>query len=470
MQLEQFLSILLARKKTIIAVFLLILAATLVASLMMPKTFTAETDLVVDVKANDPLTGQPVMGALVPGYMATQIDIITSRAAAMKVVDTLKLIQRFPETRQEFLRQTGGNGSYQDWFADLIAKGLNVRPSRESNVITIEYSGVNAAFASEMANAFARAYIDMIVDMRTAAAQQNSQWYAEQVARLKANYEKSQQAFADFQQKAGIVGDDEKLDVENQKLNEIASQLVQAQGMTYDAQTRIDRSGTGSDVINNPVVQQLRVQIAAQEAKLKELAQNVGPNHPRYQEADAQLKSMHQQLAEQSSVVGGGLKSVAASSAARQAALQRAWQNQKSRVLELKNQRAKLDLLQRDLENAQKTYDFALERMTQQSLESRSDYANVSILRLSSEPYSAAWPKIGLNLFVAAFLGVVLGIGLALLLELTVPRVRTGIELAALFTAPVVEVSKISTRRRIYRRVMGWFGAGRSRKNRMVVA
>lgn len=469
MQLEQFLSILLARKKTIIAVFLLVVIGALVATLLLPKTYTAETDLVVDVKANDPLTGQPVMGALVPGYMATQIDIITSRAAAMKVVDTLKLIQRFPETRQLFMTQTGGNGSYQDWFADLIAKGLNVRPSRESNVITIEYQGVNAAFASEMANAFARAYIDMIVDMRTAAAQQNSQWYGAQVQRLKSNYEKSQQAFADFQQKAGIVGNDEKFDVENQKLNEIASQLVQAQGLTYDAQTRIDRSGTGSDVINNPVVQQLRVQISAQESKLKELAQNVGPNHPRYQEAEAQLKSMHQQLSEQSTVVGGGLKSVAVSSAARQAALQRAWQGQKSRVLELKNKRAQLDLLQRDVENAQKTYDFALERMTQQSLESRSDYANVSILRLASEPYSASWPKMNLNLFVATCLGLILGVGFALLLELAAPRVRTAVELVSLFGVPVVEVTKTSTRKRIFRRLFGWLGGSR-KKNRMVSA
>lgn len=470
MQLEQFVSILLARKKTVLAVFVVVVLATLAATLLMPKTYTAETVLVVDVKANDPVTGQPVMGALVPGYMATQTDIITSRAAALKVVETLKLMERFPETRQAFLEQTGGNGSYPDWFADLIAKGLNVRPSRESNVIVIEYNGVNPAFASEMANAFARAYISMIVDMRTAAAQQNSQWYAEQVQRLKGNYEKAQAAFADFQQKSGIVADDERLDVENQKLNEIASQLVQAQGMTYDAQARIDRSGNGNDVINNPVVQQLRVQIAEQEAKLQELSQSVGPNHPRYQELDAQLAEMRQQLTEQSRVVGGGLKSVAANSAVRQASLQRSWQAQKARVLELKSQRSRLDLLQRELENAKKTYDFALDRMTQQTLESRSDYANVSILRLASEPYAASWPKPGLNLLVASLLGLVLGVGMALLLELITPRVRTPIELANLFAAPVVEVSRPSARRRLVRRLTGWLSGSAFRKNRMVKA
>lgn len=471
MQLEQFVSILLARKKTVLAVFFLIVLGTLAASLMMPKTYTAEAVLVVDVKANDPVTGQPVMGALVPGYMDTQIDIITSRAASLKVVQMLKLMERSPETRQSFLEQTGGKGSYEDWFADLIGKGLNVRPSRESNVIVIEYDGTNPGFASEMANAYARAYIAMIIDMRTAAAQQNSQWYTEQVQRLKANYEKAQLAFADFQQKSGIVADDERLDVENQKLNEIASQLVQAQGMTYDAQARIDRSGNGSDVINNPVVQQLRVQIAAHEAKLQELAQNVGPNHPRYQEADAQLAEMRQQLAEQSTVVGGGLKSVAANSAARQAALQRSWQSQKARVLELKSQRTKLDLLQRELENAKKTYDFALDRMTQQSLESRSDYANVSVLQQASEPYSAAWPKITLNLLVATLLGLVLGVATALVFELINARVRTPIELLALFGAPVVEVSRLSVRKRIFRRIAGWFGKGRfGKNNRMVKA
>ncbi|MGE5116935.1 MAG: Wzz/FepE/Etk N-terminal domain-containing protein, partial [Betaproteobacteria bacterium] len=87
----QFLSILRARWKIALAVLLLTVATTLAVSLILPKTYTGTAAVVVDVKTPDPIFGALFQGQLVSGYMATQVDIMTSDSVARRVVHELKL-------------------------------------------------------------------------------------------------------------------------------------------------------------------------------------------------------------------------------------------------------------------------------------------------------------------------------------------------------------------------------------------
>ena len=50
----------------------------MVISLLLPKQYTANTSVVVDVKSPDPIAGMVLPGLASPAYMATQIDIINS--------------------------------------------------------------------------------------------------------------------------------------------------------------------------------------------------------------------------------------------------------------------------------------------------------------------------------------------------------------------------------------------------------
>jgi polysaccharide biosynthesis transport protein len=91
MNFTQFLSILIARRKIIIITFLFTVLSATIVSLILPKTYTAATSLVLDYKGIDPITGVAVPSQLMPSYMATQIDVITSKNVALKVVEQLKL-------------------------------------------------------------------------------------------------------------------------------------------------------------------------------------------------------------------------------------------------------------------------------------------------------------------------------------------------------------------------------------------
>lgn len=93
MNFNLFLRILYARRKIIAMTLIITVLTTLVVSLLLPKTYKATTTLVLNYKGADPITGMPLPAQLLPGYMATQVDIINSRNVGLKVVDELKLAE-----------------------------------------------------------------------------------------------------------------------------------------------------------------------------------------------------------------------------------------------------------------------------------------------------------------------------------------------------------------------------------------
>ena len=439
MNISQFVQIIKARKWVGIAAFGTVVLATAATTVLMQKQYMAEAALAVDVKAADPVTGSPVQGYLAPSFMATQVDIIQSQSVALKVVDGLGLTA-IPALRDSWLAATGGRGDMRFWLADRLLSRLDVQPSRESNVITLAYTSPDPRFSATVTNAFAEAYIRMLGEMRTAAAFQSNQFFQQQLKELQAKLEAAQQQLSSYQQEHGIVASDEKVDIETQRLNELSSQLVDLQSATADARSRVRGGVTAPDVLNNPLIQQLKNQLASQEAKFNELAQKNGPNHPHYQQAQAELEATRSQLQQLMAQYAGGLDSAAGNAASRQGALEGALQQQKARVLELKTQRAKLDVLQRDVDNAQRSYDQALQRFSQTALESRSEQANISMLKSAVEPTAPASPRLLVNMLLAVFVGLLMGVISALLAELFDRRVRASSDIETLLGLPVLAV------------------------------
>jgi succinoglycan biosynthesis transport protein ExoP len=157
MNLNQFLAILKARWWVALLVLLLTVGTTLGVSLMLPKQYSATATVVIDVKP-DPIAGQ-YAGMLSPSYMATQVDVIQSDRVMRRVVRNTRLAEN-PQVRADWLEATGGQGEIEAWLAARFKPSLDVRPSRESNVITISYRAPDPNFAAAVANAFVQAYID----------------------------------------------------------------------------------------------------------------------------------------------------------------------------------------------------------------------------------------------------------------------------------------------------------------------
>lgn len=443
MNFIQFLLILNARKWIILGVLALTVAVTVAVSLLQTKEYTAIATLIVDSKSKDPFTGQLLPAQMFPGYMATQIDVIKSATVARKVVRDLKLAEN-PATRQKFMEATNGKGTIEQWLADVLVQRLEAEPSRESNIINVAFSGTEPQFAAAMANAFAKAYIETSLDLRLAPARQTAEWFDQQIVQLRQKVDEAQQKLTAYQREKGIVESEERLDVETRRLADLVGQMVAAQSLAFDAASRTRQSANLPEVNNSPVVQNLKVQIAQGEGKLAELSKRVGANHPDYLRLQAEVASYKTKLALELGTATRGVGATAGAARQRVNELSSAFERQKARVLELKQQREEASLLARDLENAQRVYDSALQRYGQTRMEAQSTQTDIAILNPAVAPGSPSKPRVFLNILIALFMGTMLGVGTGFLVELLDRRVRSAQDIAGLDIPVLGEVASRS--------------------------
>ena len=442
MTFSQFVAILRARWKLSAAVFFVTVAVAVTLSLVLPKKYLAVASVVVDVKP-DPITGAILGGVMNPAIMATQVDILTSDRVARRVIRNLKLDQN-AAIRAQWQDETDGQGTLEDWLTVVFQKQLDVKPSRESNVITVSYLAPDATFAAALANAFVQAYIDTNLELRVDPAKQYSGFFEQRSKEAREAVEKAQAKLSDYQQASGIIANDERLDVETARLNELSTQLVMVQALASESSNRsAQTAGNGermSETLNSPVLVSLKVDLSRAEASLQELSARLGGNHPQVQAAKANIAELRVKVEAETRRVTGGVGINATVNAARVADLRAQLDAQRAKVLKLKEGRDAMSVLQRDVDNAQRAYDALIARLNQSSLESQTQQNNVSVLSPATPPIKHASPKLLLNTLVAIFLGGILAIGTALALEVTDRRVRGTRDLADALGLPVLGV------------------------------
>lgn len=434
MNFSQFLLILKARRKIVLVTLLATVVVTVVVSALLPKTYKATSSVVLNYKGVDPVTGLAAPGALMPGYIATQVDIITSKNVALRVIDQLKLAQN-PDVIAQFRDDTGGKGTVRDWLAELLLKKVDAVPSRESNVVEISFKGGDPQFAAAVANAFADEYQKLTVQLKVDPSKKAASYFNDQTRQMRDALEAAQSRLSKYQQDNGIVSLDGRLDVENNRLNDLSAQLVVAQAQQMEASSRqrmaVGKAGDAPDVANSPLIQNLRASVAAAESKVAEIGQRLGQNHPQYQAARAEAAQMRANLNAQIQSTANSVGNNAQVLAQREGALRTALAEQKARVLELNRTRDELNVLQKDVESAQRAFDATTMRLSQTRMEGQAEQSEIAILNPAVPPIDPSSPRMLLNTVLAVVMGSVLGMTFGLVAEFLDRRVRSTSDLTS---------------------------------------
>jgi chain length determinant protein EpsF len=438
----------------------LILAITLIsvgtASVMLPRIYSASTVVFVDLKSLDPVLGSAVHSPQsVRGVLATQREIVESDRVVHGVIHEIGIDKR-PEVVDEWTRETGGSGDILTWLAKGMRRALSVTPSNEGSMLTITYEGRDPQTAADIANAFARHYLQTTLSLRAEPAKQSAGYFEQQVASYRQQVREAQAKMSAFQQASGIVGTDERLDIENQRLQELSSQLVAMQAMATESRARrsaVSREGRESmpEVVQSPLVQTLKTELGRAEAKLQEMASRLGPNHPQFQSAQAEVSALRSRLNSEIDKVSRSIVANAAVNAQRESDIRAALEAQRQRVLRMRKDRDQLAGLEREVAEAQKALDLVAQRLTQTNLESQAPQSNASILSPALTPAEPSRPKPVLNMLVGAFVGLFLGLLAALSVEAFKRPVRTAEDLLQASDIPVLAVLPPADSRRAQR-------------------
>jgi succinoglycan biosynthesis transport protein ExoP len=448
MNLSHFLAVLRARWLSAVVVFAVVLTAAIVYLIFATRVYTATASLLIDAKP-DPVSTM-LYGGATPALINTQIEIIRSDRVAQRVAQNLKLAD-LADMRAAWASAKSGL-TIQEWLIEFVENGLDPKViSPGSNVIMISYRSADARFAATAANAYVQAYLETSIELRVDPAKQYSGFFTDQQKDARDALETAQTKLSAFQKEKGIIGTDDKFDLEMSRLTSLTQELVAIQTARVDASTRqgqIGNAGQLSEVLGNGTVNGLKSDLSTAELKLQELSSRYGDKHPQVQEARAAVNELRGKIARATNDVTGAIGIDARVSHAREAEIQAAVEAQRVKVLALKETRDQGAVLARDVDNAQRSYDLVYSRASQTNLESQNRQSNATVISQATTPSTPSAPKT-LSILLMGFLGAVgLGVGVALLLEQFDKRLRTTSDAFEFLGLPVIGIMPSPTMNR----------------------
>ncbi len=442
MSFEQFAAILRARWLMATATFLAIMALVGTYAVLAPRSYTATSTVLVDVKP-DPILGAVLNGGSSMSYLMTQVDVLSSRRVALRALKLLNL-SRTPELNKQWEQATGGKGEFNAWLADLLRSGIQAQPSRGSNVVTITYAAADPNFASGVTNAIVQAYLDTTMELRAAPARQYNDFFGANAKQLKDRLEAAQTKLSEYQQSEELLATDERIDVETNRLNELSTQYVGMQAQYADsrrrqqaAQTQGDKS---PDVMSNPLVSTLKADLLKAETQLEQVETRFGSEHPSVIELKTNIADTRQKLEAEIRRVTSSVAVNSTVTAGRLADTKAALDAQRVRVLKLKAIRDQAALLQQDVTNAQRAYEGVIARQNTSNLESQAAPVSVSVLEYAAPPVTPSSPRIKQVLGFGFVIALVLAAAIPLLIEQFNRKLRTSREAESLLTQSVIAV------------------------------
>lgn len=474
MPLTEFLMLLWSRRRLFLAVCALVIGVTAAIASWWPRYYVATTRVMIDSgRARESLVDSPSANGQSQGFLATQLDVIRSQRVALEAVRQLG-IERSAIAQRIFMDATGGRGSIEQFFAERLIDRVRVQPSQNSTVIEISLRAPDGRFAADAANAVARAYIATQLDLKVQPAKEFATFFETQSAAVRERFEQAQKKLSRYQRANGIVSVDERLDVENQRLAELSTQLTQLQALRTEsaekAQSAARMTDGGQvlpDVLNNAVVAQLKAEIARGQARLGELTSQFGSRYPTVERQREEIATLEAELRRQIDSVAHSLKRAHEVNLARENELRGALAAQRDKVMALKRQRDEVAVLVRDVETAQRAMDLLSQRVLQSSVESESRGANVVQLDPAVEPLKPSTPNLLIVWIVGLLLAPMAAVLACTLAGLLDRRVLAPVDLQRALGCPTLAlVPRSRPLRRVWapqRRAIPGIGSLRSR-------
>lgn len=418
MSLLQFLRILAARRAILLAILLSCFATAVVVSQLLPKRYEARSRIILDLVKPDPVTGQLISNQFLQAYVRTQIELIQDERTAGRVVDALGWASN-PAIVAQFSEDMQSSDDIRTVLAKRISDGTQAQLLDRSNILEIIFTWSDPEAARQIADVVRATYIDLSLQNRRDTASRTAEWYRDQADKAQRLLTAAQGERAGFAKANGIVLQSDNTDLESAKLAALSTQ---------SAIPIVGAAAAAPPSAANLQLDQINQQIA-------QAATTLGPNHPVFQALQRQRAVLEAEAARQR-----GATSSLGSPGASMAQIEQAYQTQKTRVVAQRDKIDRLNQMQNDIELKRDQYVKASQRAADFRLEADVGDTGMTPLGTAAASSTPTYPNIPLIIMGSIGLGAMLGICIALLVEMLGRRVRSDDDLAIAAAAPVFAV------------------------------
>jgi uncharacterized protein involved in exopolysaccharide biosynthesis len=424
MSILQFFRIVWARRIIIALTTAMMTVVMTAVVLFVPPTYEADTRVMLEVLKPDPVTGQVMATAFLRAYVKTQIELVQDSQVARNVVDALhwdkdkKLLRAYRD------RAASDDRDFNRWAAQMVIDGTKANVIEGSNIMEINYRNSNPDRAKAVADALRNAYIATTLQSRQEAARRNADWYDAQAEKAKSALFEAETHKSAFERDNNILLADDKVDLDSARLAALSAQASQA-----SLQPSVPQAGAAA----NP---QSAAALAQLDAELLQASKVLGPNHPQLIELrrrrELLAKQVDDERAQSAQIVNPG--AIAARTA------QSMLEQQKAKVLAQRDKVERLRLLQDDVNMRRDEYNKAAARAAELRQEAEVADAGVTPLGAAVTPQTPIFPQPLIMIPVGVAGGAMLGLALALVLELFGRRIRSSEDLRDATRAPVLAI------------------------------
>lgn len=315
---------------------------------------------------------------------------------------------------------------------DLLTRDLDLSPFivpvKGSRLVNISVESQDPQLAAMAANTMAQTYIDWDMEMRANASQNAVNWLTSQIEGQRKKAEAARAALEAFKQEKGLVmANEESQNINSQRVSALDAEYLSAQTRRVEAETRFnqvssllenpERLAAVSEVIKDPMIQNLRTQEVKLYGDLSELSSKYGPKHPQTVRLKAEIDSIHQKISQEVKKIVISLKNDYEVARAREATLLKALNRQKAEYMELSQKSVQYGVLKREAESADQVYQILLKRLQEANLAQDIKESGIHIVSLATVPLFPYKPDHRRDIFLSLVLGMLIGIGLAFFFE-----------------------------------------------------
>jgi len=442
---------LLRRRWLILAVLVVGVSISASLTLMRVPQFRASATLEVQRQQTQILEGADVEPATIADaeHMATQYELLRSRALAERVAEVLDL-----PADERFANQAGSRSERLAAATDVVLRSIDVLPVSRSRVVEVRVRGPYQAETARIANAIAENFIEMNLERRYNATSYARRFLEERLATTKASLEEAERKLNDYSREKEILdlssagGSELGSSLDASSLIAINAALTEAQQARISAELKYiearDNPST-RDFLENEGINALRTKRSEFVSEYEEKLSKFQPDWPEMKQLKSKIEALDREIEAERLRFVRALEANFNSAVGAEAALQARVGELKGDVQNLRDRSVEYNILNREADTLRGQYDALLSRFKEVSIASGIGASQVSIVDRAEVPGLPFEPDLRSELIRALVLSLALAIGLALLLEFiddtikTPDDIKTKLGLAVLGVVPMLK-------------------------------
>ncbi|MBL4782712.1 MAG: polysaccharide biosynthesis tyrosine autokinase [Porticoccaceae bacterium] len=313
-------------------------------------------------------------------------------------------------------------------ITNAIVGGLTVKPVDFSLVAHLSFESTDPKLAAQVVNAIAEEFIAHDMQVRMSGTLQATDWLNVRLDDLKSKLHTSEQALQDFRDREGLVEISGVTGLGSSELNSLVQRLDDARKKRIEAQNIKDEvQGMGKAstetlmtlpaVLQHQLIRELKREQSKMSRKVAELGKRYGPKHPKMIAARSDLTAATGGLAREVRKVVSGINREYQLAMRNEQQLQVSWEASKTEVQDFNRKEFQLRELQREVDTNRQLYEVFFTRIKSVSQTGGFEKPHARIVDRAITPGSPFKPNKKRSLILALVLGLMLGSGIAILLD-----------------------------------------------------